>query len=233
MSEAHRAVMGLVRLSVRGRPDADLEASLAKTDPLALAEIAQFHRVHTILGRTLRLHPALGAALPDDLRVFLSEIDAANARRNAAIREQTLAIGRAAETHGVRLVALKGAAELLCAGEGGALDRYLSDIDVLVRAEEMDRARVMLGELGGIRQDRTVSEGHHHDPAYLSPDWIVPIELHSALGDASVERLLPVAEVVNAATPTEHPGLHVPALHHRLSHLVAHDQINGHGHATI
>lgn len=232
MSDAHRALLGLARATVAGRADAALGPLLAGADPLLLAEIAQFHRIHTCLGHTLSRDEALLGALPLDLRTFFLEIGAANVRRNAAIREQALEIGRAASASGIRLVALKGAAFLLDPGRRDATHRYLSDIDLLVRAEDMPRARDVLAALGGVRQDGTVPDGHHHDPAVLAADWAVPVELHASLGDARVDDILPASEVLRAATPSGHPGLAVPAPHHRLAHVVAHGQLSGHGHAA-
>lgn len=232
MSDAHRAILGLVRATVDGRADAPLGPMLAEADPLLLAEIAQFHRIHTCLGHTLSQDEALLGALPHDLQTFFLEIGAANARRNAAIREQALEIGRAASVAGLGLVALKGAADLLGPGRKAISQRYLSDIDILVRGENMARARDVLTALGGVRQDGAVPSGHHHDPAFLAADWAVPVELHSALGDARVERILPASEVVDAAMPSGHPGLTVPAPHHRLAHVVAHGQLSGHGYTA-
>src|SRR4029450_7192375 len=84
---------------------------------------------------------ASGAAdsLPDDVRVFLLDVQSRNRERNRRLVVQLHDALRALNAVGIEPVLLKGIA--LWAGRPAEqFDRILADIDLLVRGPEVDRA---------------------------------------------------------------------------------------------
>ncbi len=225
----HRSLVWLLRAAL-GRPvDEDaLIALLRASDPEELVRIAVFNYVHVILSKAFDHVPGLARGVPEDLVIFLTEMRHANLRRNHDIGRQLGEIGRVFSELGMRGVALKGGAELLAPLHPDPAFRFLSDLDILVPEEDLDRAVARFDDLGAVSEDidEINQRGHHHLAPLRHPDWPVPLELHRAMGAGDARQILSAAQVLAAARPSGAPGLDVPRPTHRLVHAVLHAQID-------
>ncbi len=233
-SAPHRALLGLLRVALDGPgegPDsAALVADLRASSPETIVQLAFDASLHVVLASAFDRDPALRSAVPRDLIVFSQEMRAANLRRNQEIHAQLLEIGVAFAQAGLRGVALKGAAELLCPVYPDPGLRFLSDIDILLPADDVTRASQCLLDIGAVPDPEAQAEliGHHHEAPLGRPDWPVAVELHRAVGHGpAAARLLPPADLLGAAVATAETGLSVPAPAHRLAHAVLHAQYHG------
>ena len=157
-SPPHRAVAGALRLALTGDLAPGVEDDCAETDAMAFAEIAQSHYIDTALAPAFAENGPIRACFPDDLALFINEMAAANARRNARLTEQLEIIGAAFATNGIAVVALKGACELVEPWWSDPGGRYLSDLDLLVSQDDATRASEILIALGPSRRTRTPAQ---------------------------------------------------------------------------
>ena len=226
-SAPHRSVLGLVRAAM-GRPvGPDLARDLAASDPEALVRIATYAYVHVVVASAFDFQPALARAVPDDLVIYFREMQAANRTRNAEIASQIRQIGARFSALGIRGIVLKGGAHLLSPMYPDPSFRFLSDLDILVPAAEIDRAQAELvafgaepGEISEIDRDP-----HHHLAPLWHPDWPVMVELHRRMGQGDLRDFLAPDAVIASAVDTREPGLSVPAPEYRLMHAVQHAQL--------
>src|SRR5262245_2711813 len=85
--------------------------------------------------------------IPDDVRVFLVEVQSRNRERNRRLIGQLRDALRALNAVGIEPVLLKGIA-LWASMPESAFDRILADLDLLVRSEDVDRAIGALKDAG-------------------------------------------------------------------------------------
>lgn len=228
-SSVHRAVAGTCRLALTGELAAGVLEDVAASDAMAFAEIAQSHHIDNALAPAFAEGSPLLPAVPADLALFFREMAVANGRRNAALRRQLGEIGAAFAAASIPCVALKGAAELLDPWWPRPEARYLSDLDLLVRGDDLLRAGRVLEALGATQDVHAPPEGHHHAAPHLAAHWTAMVELHVATGPATVARLLPAAQTMASARPSGTCGIALPAPSDRLIHLVAHAPTSGAG----
>ncbi|MBN1148983.1 MAG: nucleotidyltransferase family protein [Anaerolineales bacterium] len=153
--------------------------AFSPADWTALLQRANEHGVAPLL--SWRLGELEGELdIPQEARQALRMSRLQNAGRNIVLFHQLGKVLRAMRGAGVEVIALKGAhlAELIYADR--AL-RSMSDIDLLVRREELGRARQVLEQLGYAPSRRFQTEReaaiHLHLPPYHKPGQAV-IELH-------------------------------------------------------
>ena len=222
-SAPHRASARLIAPAAEAGSTDGLRSDLAASRPEEIVEIVAAHHVETVVATAFELQD-LRKLVPRDLIVFFSEMQQANRRRHELLRAQLLEIGRAAAGRGLRLVALKGGAELLSPVHRVRGQRYISDLDLLAAETEIDAARDMLHDLGAHEAD--IAEinirDHYHLAPFLKEDWPAQVELHRALGPAELFRSLRSCDVLARALPSGHPGLGVPSPADRILHLVLH-----------
>ena len=228
-SQAHRAVAGACRLALTGQLAPGVLEDVAASDAMAFAEIAQSHHIDTALAPAFAEGSPLLPTVPADLALFFREMAVANGRRNAALKRQLGEIGAAFAAASIPCLALKGAAELLDPWWPRPEARYLSDLDLLVRGDDLLRAGRVLEELGATQDALAPPEGHHHAAPHLAAHWAAMVELHVAVGPGTVARLLPAASTMAAARPSGTRGIALPAPSDRLIHLVAHAPRSGAG----
>jgi len=226
-SAPHRAVLGLVRVAY-GRPiGRTLIDDLRASDPLEIVRIATFNYVHVVLATAFDCAQNLAMAVPDDLVIYLREMQAANLRRNEAILEQMRSVGAVLAAEGVAGVVLKGGAELLAPTYPNPAFRFLSDLDILVPKADIDRiaGRFQMGGAVALEMSEIDSRDHHHVAPLMRPDWPVQVELHRSLGQGEWRNLLSPDAVATTARPSDVPGLAVPSAAYRLAHAVQHAQL--------
>jgi hypothetical protein len=179
--------------------------------------------------------PALAAALEDldligsleqELGAFLAAIHAANRERNRELRDELAGAALALNRVGIEAVLLKGSLRLLDELYPDDGWRMLRDLDLLLPEASLAKARRALADAGyetcGSRGEMRRREG------------LCQIDLHTELfiGARDV-RLLPAADVLNAARPAAlgRARVGLPSVEHQLVHLIGHGQIRHLGHA--
>jgi hypothetical protein len=179
--------------------------------------------------------PAFAAALKDldliglldqELCAFLEAVHGANRERNRELRDELATAVEALNRVGIEPALLKGSVRLL---DGLYPDdgwRMLRDLDLLLPAASLAKARRALEQAGyvacGSRGEVRREEG------------ACQIDLHTELlNGASDRRLLPAVEVLSAARPAAlgHLKARIPSFEHQLVHLIGHGQIRHLGHA--
>jgi hypothetical protein len=136
----------LLLACARLAPDLEQVQSLAtqKIDWARLAGVAEFHGLTPLFLRNMQ---AAEVAIPSDTTNAMAEWDAATVRQNLYLTSELLRIYSALRARGIETVPLKGAA-LASAVYGDLGPRPFSDIDLLVRREQIERAESAVHELG-------------------------------------------------------------------------------------
>jgi hypothetical protein len=175
---------------------------------------AEWHRLEPMLARYLTRHRDAPADVVTGLEVrYLANV-ARNAYVAASLRDALAALTDA----GVEAMLLKGAALTATVYPDPAV-REMLDVDVLVRAEQLDSANAALASLGyrsppgsGEEQHSAgwMRANHHHDPALVADDGMLAIELHHHIAMKDERRFFDAADLW--ARSRAHPG--APA--HRL-----------------
>ncbi len=151
------------------------------------------------------------------------------------VRWELHAVRRALRDLEIPLMLLKGAAYLVAElppSEG----RTLSDLDLLVRREDLERVEVRLQEQGWesrLEDDydqRYYREWMHEIPPLVHPRRGVEVDLHHNLLALTGRYRVPAASLWREARPLE-PGLLLPAptdlILHSAVHLVVSDELRG------
>lgn len=120
------------------------------------------------------------AEAPAELRAMLRAGTAQALQHGLLVLRQVPVVARIAGTHGIELMALKGAARLLGGEPAGR--RSIADIDILVRHGDAPRFHELLRRDLGYASVGPASP--HHLPALVRPGQ-VGIELHFRLGPDS------------------------------------------------
>lgn len=167
---------------------------------------------------------------------FLAAIQEANAERNATLLRSVCEITHALGDIGVVACALKGAAFLVTADAPSAPApwRFMSDIDLLVPEERLAASVAVLGKLGfapaHLDYDPAVEA---HFPPLVSPCGTFSVELHTRLFGLNDFGLAPL-DVLAGASPVRinQAEILVPALSHRIAHVLIHAQLHNRNHAV-
>ena len=204
--------------------DAELE-ELAEINSQQLVRVATAHSVANLIARALqdrevsaRLDPALAAFL-----LFLQE---RNRIRNANLKAQLIGAATALGEHGIKVVALKGAAELMSPHYGNAADRFLGDLDVLVPADRIDDAIAVLESRHYTSHGAIYDRSNRHAPALWHAEEPTAIELHTAPSHWQAASILPARDFLRRSVASSHPFVFLPCTADRLCHLVTHAQID-------
>ena len=203
------------------------KAHRAASDAIDWQHVIAVASSHLVLAALAGRREGGRAQPPDEVIEFLSEMAAQNSMRNGQLRAALIDIGAALNELSAPPVVLKGGAFLLDEGNssGGAAWRFMSDLDVLVAAADVEAAVECLERLG-YRSADTVEEmkNSHHAPPLIAPCGTFSVELHTRLSDR--EGAGPSPETIRAGTMPACHGLWVPSPTDRLAHMIAHAQIH-------
>lgn len=172
---------------------------------------------------------------PADLKNYLSEIRAMNARRNAIIADALFAVNGVLTRGGVRPIFLKGAASLVTGLYDDPGERMMGDVDVLIAPKDIDAAERLLRTAGYVfgSPDEHGAEAadFHHLPMAIHPDTGVGIELHRSLVTRENRTLLPADPVLARAIDVSWRGrsFAVSCATDRAIHNIVHDQLQDRG----
>ena len=184
--------------------------------------VAAMHGVSPLLAGVLRWQKA-----PEDWTGFIADQKAHTAARVNRMRDLLSRLDAELRKEGIALVALKGAA-LHPLGLYRSDERPMSDIDVLARAQDVERTALLLGRLGF---QRTMVTARHlvfepqerHTPAELGEHRAndIKIELHERISEALPVDPVDITDLVFPRDP--HAGINgyssIAAL---MTHLLLH-----------
>src|ERR1044072_333343 len=161
------------------RPDSDF-ARAGSFDWEYVARLARRHAVVPLVYRALQTY-ARGAA-PEPVRNALSATYRANAARNVLLAGELLRVSNLFESEGVRALAYKGPALAVTAYGDLSLRRFV-DLDVIVRAQDLERASQLLRGLGYAPQGLTPEQESalartQHAVSYSRDGGRLIVELH-------------------------------------------------------
>jgi hypothetical protein len=173
-----------------------------------LISMANEHLVTALLWSALQ-RSGLAAEAPTNAADYLRSFHDYNSARNHAIEAQVAECAATFNAAGIEPMLLKGAAHLAAGLYGAAGDRYLSDVDLLVRSEHVDRAQELMRELGyRPATDKNYSR-HHHLAPMIRDAAPVAIELHRAPLPRHVPQALSLAVLWDASTASTANGARV------------------------
>lgn len=222
---------------------ADLAAAPAeRACPTALPAEVDWQRFvrltssHFILPAIAKPLARLGqkAPIPSDLLAFVAEMRSANEVRNRELGAALGEITRCLAGVGIGAVALKGAAFLAEDPHYAAGWRFMNDLDLLVRPEELEAAVAAVEALGYRPEHREydpVREAHY--PPLIAPNGRFCVEIHTRLFGLDhygidVERLRSDAMALEAWGAS----LRVPSPVDRVAHAVVHAQLHNRQYAA-
>lgn len=167
--------------------------------------------------------------LPEDLRDYLYELHRLSKERNAHLQKQLLEVVQQLNSISVTPILLKGALHLISDIYSDPGVRIMTDIDLLVPKEDVDKSLASLHELG-YRHDKateSVYSSHHHcDPLFRPGDYGA-VEIHQDLINKRFSELLPAEEAIAEARPLKFKQLSMKTLSstHRILHNIVHSQL--------
>ncbi len=196
-------------------------------------DVVSFASSHLVLAMLGRPGFVAKIAMPDEVAEFLGDVHAANRARNEMLKAQLVQIGDDFGRNSIDLIALKGGAFLAddTACDEAAACRFMSDLDVLVRPQELAGAVERLEGLGFQARSTDYDPEHHaHYPPLVSRCGLFSVEVHTRLFDRDdfgidVDVLWREAKVASG-------GILVPAPRHRVAHALMHAQLHNRQHAA-
>jgi len=178
---------------------------------------------------------ALIDELPVDLAAYLHDLYQLNCERNHQLRNQLLEAVRQLNHNGIIPVLLKGAKHLVTEIYSGPGARIMTDIDLLVRQEDITSSLDSLIELGYEPvEDKhgDYHEEHHHCSPMFRSGAYGAIEIHRRLAEYPYELILPTELVLAETEPliVEQAHMRVLTPTHRILHNIVHSQLIDHLH---
>jgi hypothetical protein len=228
MSRYDDEVFRLLLMTLRGR---DAPGTFAHSSGLAADLLPTMAAVAGAEG----VLPAFDAMLADgygtkiakNIRAVSAVRREANRRRNQAIRDAVLELGREAASADFSFAALKGAAWIVEDAEKAAEWRWMIDIDLLVEEPYFDRIPQFVERLGYLQasNNKRFRANFHHAP-YIRPNGPATVEVHRHLGWR--HHLLPPRLLFDGAQPIAE-GVVLPAPWCRAYHAIIHWQVQDFG----
>jgi hypothetical protein len=200
----------------------------------ALVELAGEHDLQPALWAAVVRY---GVSSRQPSPTHIAELELAyrsNLGRSIRIRRQLLDALTAMNMAGVEPVAIKGSMYLLTNTFRDAGERVMADLDLLVDRPDLDRAVDALTGFGYRVPPRPVYEAPH-EVRLFAPGTPVPLEVHNALGAASITTVLPTEEVLESALRVEREGVRyrIPTPTHAVLHQILHAQVQDRNHLTF
>lgn len=165
-----------------------LDRSRIPVDIVEWSELLRLARLQRMTGLLHRLLEPLGGEIPEAVRAELSSERARIAARELSARRQLHEIASLLSDVDIAAVALKGAALIETTYPEAGL-RPMTDLDLLVFPEELERAASALAaagyrphpDLSADQLDAYARGGHHHRAPVSHPSRRLGVELHDRL----------------------------------------------------
>jgi hypothetical protein len=175
--------------------------------------------------------------LPGQLQSYLLELEKLYLQRSQAIQQETVFACDLLVRANIKVVILKGAANLFNGVLEPISNRYMSDIDLLVAEENQSASEQCLKSQGYYPQQEDFTleaHGHHHAPPLIRENAICYIELHRRPLKKSISTVLQADEIWRDAIPLSlNENLQVLQLHptHQIILSIAHSELQDSGYA--
>lgn len=211
-----RRALADVCAALRGHAEPD-------ADWLSLIELANQALVTPAVHRALEASGAL-ADVPQEAAAFMADVAARNAERNRRLWAMAMDAVAALNAAGIEPTLLKGMAVWAVSGEAD-FDRMMSDVDLLVRPDEVERAIAALQAAGFGLLGRYEGAEVHVAAELGRPSDVGLIDLHQrAPGPPGMAE---VFDPRRDTIPTPWAGqAHVPTPAHQVYLLCLHDQFH-------
>jgi len=212
------------------RPETSVLPDFSEQDWGTFVRLASVHYVTPALAGCLeRL-----ATVPRDVTEYFGVFRELNKARNTLILSALSEILTALREIGVAAVPLKGTANIIARVYDDPADRFIGDIDVLVRSAQVNKAVAELYRLDYRAKDpeagsrRWVSPPTHHVEILTHSQTGVGVEIHRALLSQRFDEILRADDVFAGATAVDWNGQSVliPPPTHRVIHNIAHYQLH-------
>lgn len=218
------------------RPETSVLPDFSEQDWRTFVRLASDHYVTPALAGSLeRL-----ATVPRDVTEYFSVFRELNKARNRGILSALSEILTGLREIGVAAVPLKGTANIIAGVYDDPADRFMGDIDILVRSAQVNKAVVELYRLdysakdpeGARRWIRPPTPTHHVEMLTHSETG-VGVEIHRALLSEQFDEILRADDVFAGATAVDWNGQSVliPSPTHRVIHNIAHYQLHHSGYS--
>jgi hypothetical protein len=174
--------------------------------------------------------PALHGKLscPPEVSDFFEAIHELNVERNRELLSEVETLALLLNQAGIEPVLLKGAAYLVTGVYSDPAERYLTDIDFLVRPPQSAQAFEIIRRSGYERShvQHPVELVHHHHPV-LTQIGRIPVEVHHNPCFGPASSVLTTDEIVNSATLFRlgRAVVRIPSAEHLMTHLILHSQL--------
>ena len=190
-------------------------------------KLANAYLVSTGLWNSLKTKGLL-VDLEDDVRCYLHEVNEMNQWRNEQLRRQTLETICKLNEVGITPLLLKGAGQLFRPIHGQMGNRIISDLDILIPAEQIEVAFERLIKQGYCAyRDHLDYSKHHHLCPLVKPGEYGCIELHRQALVKNVSHVLPTSFVWQDARQltVERTSFCLPSVTHDILIGLLHSQI--------
>lgn len=168
--------------------------------------------------------------LPEDLSEYLAGLHQMSRERNRQLRRQLLEAVRQLNAAGIVPVLLKGSKHLVTNIYTDPGARIMSDIDILVRHEEITPSLDALQQLGyqAVEDEHgDYHEEHHHCAPLFRPGDYATLEIHRRLMEKPHEAILPTPMALAETELLDVDNARMQALSptHRILHNIIHSQL--------
>jgi hypothetical protein len=171
----------------------------------------------------------LAEEIPEDLGNYLRELHHLSKERNQHLQTQLLEAVKQLNSIGIVPVLLKGALHLVADLYGDSGIRIMTDIDLLVPKDELEKSLDVLHQLGyrGEDSEGIFDQHHHHCAPLFRPGDYGAMELHHDLLMKGFRQILPVEVALAQSEPLEFNGASMKVLSptHRILHNILHSQL--------
>jgi len=164
-------------------------------EPLDWEEVAKISGAHSIVQA---LYPALVEKdvvdyVPDEFLNYIRNLTELNHKRNLMMRVQLVEAVTIINKCGIKPLLMKGAAHLFLDTFANISDRLLTDLDILVPSEEIERVSDALIRFGYQFSGDHMEfiQTHHHYPPLIKRNERAMIELHRGLIWPGYEPIFP------------------------------------------
>lgn len=168
-------------------------------------------------------------SIPEDLVLYLGEINRLNLERNLQILEEVNTLSALLKTHNIDHVFLKGAAMLASGLYESLSERMVGDIDILIAQHQIDQAFHLLNTAGYTKHfdfDYEV-KNYRHYPRQTSEHKLAAVELHTNVLKYNHRHLLDITDMLQ--TKEEINQINIPNNYFLNLHNILAWQINDDG----
>ena len=229
-----------------GQDKAALSECVADRQIPQLFDIAKTQNLLPALAVRCNEHNLGAQILGEETASLLKQALIDNTRRNMQISAQALKFTRGLNQAGIKPLLLKGTARLLAEHGGNLGFRKQTDIDLIVRPEELKvAASVLLADgyrfchfpdggsavplvPGDTDSAIKVSAAHHHLPALAKDSYASTVELHRHFLPRRFQRSNPLSPLFESAHTIERYGatFQVPSTEYQIIHLILGKLVN-------